>query len=58
MSKITSLNAADLICELIDELHLTKRQKKMIVWRCKWEWFWYKVNKRLRVWRRHKKGNG
>ena len=55
MSKSTSPNAADLMRELFDELHLSKWQRKKVVWRVKWDWFWYKVDKKPRVWRRRKK---
>lgn len=55
MSKSASPNAADLMRELIDELHLSKWQRKRLVWMVRWDWFWYKMYKRLRVWRRYKK---
>lgn len=46
MSKPISPNAANLIRELIDELHLTKWQRKRIVWRVRWEMWKYKRDKR------------
>ena len=55
VNKPISPNAANLIRELIDELHLTKWQRKRIVWRVRWNLFWYKVGKRLRLWGWHKK---
>ena len=55
MSKSASPNAEDLMRELIDESQLTKWQRKRLVWRIRWNLFWYKVGKILRIWRRHKK---
>lgn len=46
MSKSTSPNAADLMRELFDELHLSKWQRKKVVWRVRWEMWKYKKDKR------------
>ena len=46
MSKPASPNAEDLMRELIDELHLTKWQRKRLVWMVKWEMWKYKKDKR------------
>ncbi len=46
VNKPTSPTAEDLMCELINSLHLTKWQRKRLVWRVKWEMWKYKRDKK------------